>query len=100
MIRIENDHDYRVEELEAQAEARNYKMIYALIARDYGNDKGKEFTKYIMDNYEYTTMPLGDILALASDLHICDHCGEVTESEFMHNGEWDDDMCEWCYGNK
>lgn len=97
---ILSNHDYRAEELEQQAQARDYKMIHALISRDYGEHKGTEFTKHIMDNYSYRSMSLGDILALASDLQICDNCGEVTESEFMHNGEWDDDMCEWCYGNK
>jgi hypothetical protein len=85
--------------LQEQQLEREYKVIYSLIQKDYGS-VAQEFTEHIMNNYSYRKMSLGDILGLASDLQICDHCGEVTESEFMHNGEWDDDMCEWCYGNK
>ena len=99
MIRVETDHDSRAEELEQQAQARNYKMIHAIISKDFGSNVAEKYTKHIMENYPYETMTLSQISCLADDFHICIQCEEVTETEFMHDGEWDDDLCEWCYGN-
>lgn len=89
--------DYREEELREIERERNFKHMAALIERHHGN--GELYAKHIMDNYDYLGMKFSEILVLCDDLHICEQCGEVTETEFMHDGEWDDDICEWCWGN-
>lgn len=92
-----SDHNYREEELRQQDEERNFKHMAALIERHHG--RGELYAKYIMDNIDYLGMTFSDILVLCDDLEVCEQCGEVTEQEYMHDGEWDDDICEWCWGN-
>lgn len=92
-----NNLDYCEEELRERDRLIKYRTLYQVVNRHHKN--AADLVDYIMDNYDYERMTPTEVLVLCDDLHICQQCGEVTESDMMHDGEWDDDICEWCWGN-
>ena len=77
----------------------NLKILTAVIEKDHGAKYAEDYARYIMDAYDYKEIKLSDIPSLIDDLEICAQCNDVTHQDYMHDGDWDDDICEWCWGN-
>ena len=91
------DHDYREERLKDAAYDRSLRFITALINQYWNN--AEAYAQYIMDNYDYGSKTVKQILLIMDELEICDQCGEVTEKEYMSEAELPERLCEWCQGN-
>jgi rubrerythrin len=97
--------DYRAEELQAQQEEREFKLLTALIAREYSQSDAEEYAKFVMYNWHYQSMTFREILDSLNEYEVCSQCGEVTEQDYMVDtdesvGGGYGDVCEWCWGNK